>query len=340
MSTSMYRTARWYRLAASVVAGIVATACATDTRSDDGAAVDSSVVRVAAFGTTEPGWTASVAAFGAEPNWPGVKADYDPSGDLVQKMSHGAGADIVHLAVAPDMNELVEAHVVPRDWDNGTAGGFPFGSVVTLVVRKGNPRAVRDWSDLLQPGLEVITTDPKTVGSGRWALLAAYAAASNGNQDPQAGEDYLRRLILEHIALGPSSVREARDEFINGRGDVLLLSEAAALELVRDGLDIEQVLPPQTLRMDFPVALTTSGLQKPAAAKLVEFLFSPRGQLLWAQAGFRPSSPVPGMPREQFRTPERLWTMADLGGWNLVGPRFFNPNHGLITTMFTAATSQ
>ncbi|MGZ8802470.1 MAG: substrate-binding domain-containing protein [Mycobacterium sp.] len=338
MSTGMQRTPRWNRLAACVAVGAVAAACATDSPPDEGAAVDSAVVSVAAFATTEPGWTATIGELETETDWPGVEVDYGPSADLVRELSDGKGVDIVHLAATPDMDDLARADLVPPYWDNGTAGGFPFSSVVTLVVRAGNPRGVRDWPDLLQPGLEVITPNPKNVGSGRWALLAAYAAASNGNQDPQAGEDYLRRLILEHIALGPATVMQARDEFINGRGDVLLISEAGALQLESDGSAVEQVSPRQTLRMDFPVAVTSRGLGKPPATRLVEFMFSPNGQTLWAEAGFRPRSPVPGVTQEQFPTPERLWTISDLGGWDIVEPRYFHPKRGIITSLFTAAT--
>ena len=103
---------------------------------------------------------------------------------------------------------------------------------MTMVVRAGNPRDIHDWADLMQPGLEVVTPNPATEGSGRTALLAAYAAGRNGGADPEAGRDYVRRLILEHIVLGPTSVWEARENFLDGRGDVLLLSEAAQRLLV------------------------------------------------------------------------------------------------------------
>lgn len=325
-----------YRLAACAVVAVVAAGCADDAAPDNTVTTDRDAVRIAAFSSAEPGWDATIAEFSAEPNWPGAQPEYGASVDLVERLLDGEGADVVHLAAAWDMDGLVRAEIVPPDWDNGTTGGFPCSSVVTMVVRAGNPRAVHDWPDLLQPGLEVVTPSPVNVGAGRWALLAAYAAASNGNQDPEAGKKFLRRLILEHVAVGPTTVQQAREEFLDGRGDVLLLSEAATLQLVSDGAAVELVLPPQTLRMDFPLAVTTMGLQKPTARRLVDFVLSPAGERLWAQTGFRPTDPAPGIA--QFPDPERLWTIADLGGWGVIGPRFFNRKSGFITGLFIDAT--
>lgn len=336
----------WYRLAVGSVIAVVTVSsagCAQETAAVADETVNGGVIRVASFSSAQPGWDVTIPEFAgadsaafaaAEASAREVKAEFASSGEVVKAILGGRQADIAHLADADDMAELVDAELVPADWDNGVTGGYPVTSVATMVVRGGNPRGIRDWPDLLQPGLEVITPNPASVGSGRWALLAAYASASQGNQDPEAGHDYLRRLILEHIALGPSTVQGATEDFVSGRGDVLLLSEASATNIVRKGLAVEQVLPPQTVQMDFPVAVTNAGLQKADASELVQFMFSSRGQQLWAQAGFRPSAPVPDVA---FPTTERVWTIDELGGWNVVGPRYFGAN-GFITELFDMAT--
>ncbi len=101
----------------------------------------------------------------------------------MERALEGDGADVVHLASAPDMDGLVRAEIVPPDWDNGTTGGFPCSSVVTMVVRAGNPRAVHDWPDLLQPGLEVVTPSPVNVG----ARAVGAAGGLRGGEQWQPG---------------------------------------------------------------------------------------------------------------------------------------------------------
>lgn len=324
---------RWPRIAGATVVAVVCAACGQDTGAGEVERDYSDVVHVVTFSSLEPGWDATTAEFAAT-DGRGLEVEMGSSGDMVTALAEGKHADIAYLNDADDMAELVKADLVPDDWDNGTTGGYPFSSVVTMVVHPGNPRGIGDWPDLLQPGLEVVTPNPVRVGSGRWALLAAYAAASHGNLNPQAGHDYLRRLILEHVALGPSTTSQATEDFLNGRGDVLLVSEAYALHMVREGLDVEVVTPPETLRTDFALAITNDGLEKPGSTELAEFLFSPRGQQLWAEAGIRPSAPVPGV---EFPTPQRLWTIEDLGGWDAVAPRYFGAN-GFITDLFEKAT--
>jgi sulfate transport system substrate-binding protein len=206
-------------------------------------------------------------------------------------------------------------------------------------VRKGNPRHIANWDDLLQPGLQVITPSPVQVGSGRWALLAGYAAASNGNQNPQAGEDYLRRLILEHVVMGPTTVQVAIDQFLQGRGDVLLASETNALNLERQGEPVEHIVPPQTLQMDFPVAVLSASRHKDVATRVVDFLFSDAGQRLWAQQGYRPTNPdIAAEFADQFPTPQKIWTIADLGSWDHIGPYLFDTTNGYAIKLFNQAT--
>ncbi|WP_264066504.1 extracellular solute-binding protein [Mycolicibacterium komossense] len=296
-----------------------------------------------AFTSSQPGWNAVIPAFLASPQGAGIKIEptYGGSGVLVQNIKDGKPADIVNLADAPSIDQLVQADKVTRDWNAGTAAGSPFGSVVTFVVREGNPKNIHNWGDLLQPGLQVVTANPVLTGSGKWGLVAGYAVMSNGGQDPAAGMAFLNALVLEHIkGAGPGTGREAADNFANGAGDVLLTTEANALELERAGKSVEHVIPPQTLRVDNVVAVVEDGPHVDAASRLNDFLYTADAQRLWARAGFRPTDPaVVAEFAGQYPAPEKLWTVADLGGWRSIDPKFFDSENGAVTKIFNQAVS-
>src|SRR6195952_4928485 len=189
-----------------------------------GPAADTTLTLVA-YAVPEPGWSKIIPAFAATPEGKGVAvtASYGASGDQSRGVVDGKPADIVNFSVEPDVTRLVKADKVAKDWNADATKGIPFGSVVSLVVRKGNPKHIKDWDDLLQPGLEVVTPSPLSSGSAKWNLLAPYSYASNGGKDAQAGLDYLGKLLTrDHIKSNPSSGQEATDQFLNGSGDVLL----------------------------------------------------------------------------------------------------------------------
>ncbi len=111
---------------------------------------------------------------------------------------------MVNLSVEPDIARLVQAGKVSEDWNTGATKGIPFGSVVSFAVRPpGNPQNIRDWNDLLRPGVEVITPSPLSSGAAKWNLLAPYAWASNGGQNPEAGIEFVTELVTEHVKLRP-----------------------------------------------------------------------------------------------------------------------------------------
>ena len=145
-----------------------------------------------------------------------------------------------------------------KDWNADATKGIPFGSVVSLVVRKGNPKNIKDWDDLLQPGIEVVTPSPLSSGSAKWNLLAPYAAKSNGGDDQQAGLDFVNKLVTEHVKTRPGSGREATDVFLQGTGDVLISYENEAINVERQGKPVEHINPPQTFKIENPVAVVTS----------------------------------------------------------------------------------
>jgi sulfate/thiosulfate transport system substrate-binding protein len=294
-----------------------------------------------AYAVPEPGWSKIIPAFAATPEGKGVAVttSYGASGDQSRAVVDGKPADIVNFSVEPDVTRLAKADKVAKDWNADATKGIPFGSVVSLVVRKGNPKNIKDWDDLLQPGLEVVSPSPLSSGSAKWNLLAPYAAKSDGGKNPQAGLDFVNKLVSEHIKTRPGSGREATDVFLQGAGDVLISYENEAINTERQGKPVEHINPPQTFKIENPVAVVTSSAHLDKATALKNFLYTPEGQKVWAQAGFRPVDPsVAEEFASDFPTPQKLWTIADLGGWNSVDPALFDKDNGSITKIYKQAT--
>ncbi len=296
---------------------------------------------VVAYAVPEPGWSAIIPAFTATPEGAGVAVttSFGASGDQSRAVADGKPADLVNFSVEPDVTRLVKAGKVARDWNADVTRGIPFGSVVTLVVRKGNPKNIRDWDDLLRPGIEVVTPSPLSSGSAKWNLLAPYAAKSDGGTNQQAGLDFVSALVGDHVKTRPGSGREATDVFLQGAGDVLISYENEAINIERQGKDVEHVNPPQTFKIENPVAVVTTGAHLAKATALKNFLYTPEGQRIWAQAGFRPVDPAVAADfAGDFPAPQRLWTIDDLGGWASVDPALFDKDTGAITTIYKKAT--
>jgi sulfate/thiosulfate-binding protein len=298
-------------------------------------------ITLVAYSVPEPGWSKVIPAFNASEEGKGVQVitSYGASGDQSRGVVDGKPADVVNFSVEPDVTRLVKAGKVSADWNKDATRGIPFGSVVTLVVRKGNPKGIRDWDDLLRPGVEVITPSPLSSGSAKWNLLAPYAAKSAGGSDNQAGINFISKLVREHVKLRPGSGREATDVFVQGSGDVLISYENEAIATERAGKPVEHVTPTQTFRIDNPVAVVNSSAHLEAATAFKNFLYTAAAQKVWAQAGFRPVDPAIAADfRDQFPVPPKLWTIGDLGGWGTIDPQLFDKSAGSITKIYTQAT--
>ncbi|WP_374025262.1 sulfate ABC transporter substrate-binding protein [Mycobacterium sp. HNNTM2301] len=298
-------------------------------------------ITLVAYSVPEPGWSKVIPAFNAAEEGKSVQVitSYGASGDQSRGVVDGKPADVVNFSVEPDIARLVKAGKVSKDWNADATKGIPFGSVVTLVVRKGNPKNIRDWDDLLRPGVEVITPSPLSSGSAKWNLLAPYAVKSEGGSNAQAGVEFISKLVHEHVKLRPGSGREATDVFVQGSGDVLISYENEAIATERAGKPVEHINPPQTFKIENPVAVVTTSPHLDAAVAFKNFQYTAAAQKVWAQAGFRPVDPaVAAEFRDQFPVPAKLWTIADLGGWTPVDPQLFDKSTGSITKIYTQAT--
>ncbi|KAF0845825.1 sulfate ABC transporter substrate-binding protein [Nocardia caishijiensis] len=333
-------------VALTAVAAITLSACgggASDSTGGDSAADGSAgTINLYAYAVPKPGFDKVVPEFNKTEAGKGVQvqASYGASGDQSRKVKDGAEADIVNFSVEPDITRLVDAGLVESNWNADASKGIPFGSVVTLVVRKGNPKGIKDWDDLVKPGVEVVTPNPFSSGSAKWNLLAPYAAKSDGGKNPQAGLDYLTQLISpEHVKVQPKSGREATETFLQGTGDVLLSYENEAIFSERNGDPIEHINPPVTFKIENPVAVLKNAKNQAKALAFRDFLFTPAGQKAWAQAGFRPVDPkVAAEFAADFPQPTKLWTIDDLGGWKTVDKELFAQGTGKVAVIYDQAT--
>lgn len=338
------RARRLRNTAALAVVGTVLAACGggpSDAPGGRGPSDARLTLTLVAFAVPEPGWSKVIPAFNSSDEGKDIQvtASYGASGDQSRSVADGKPADIVNFSVEPDITRLVKAQKVSKDWNADVTKGIPFGSVVTLVVRKGNPKNIRNWDDLLKPGVEVVTPSPLSSGSAKWNLLAPYAAKSNGGQNPRAGLDYIRQLVSEHIKLRPASGREASDAFLQGSGDVLISYENEAIFIERHGEAVEHLTPSQTVKVENPLAVVITSAHLKEAIAFRNFQYTVGAQRVWAAAGFRPVDP--GVVQEfvgDFPTPEKLWTIADLGGWSSVDPSLFDKDNGTISTIYRQAT--
>ncbi|WP_404348341.1 sulfate ABC transporter substrate-binding protein [Phycicoccus jejuensis] len=342
-------TSRRTALAAFLTgATLMVGACAGGGASDNvdaaaggGAAGATTTLNLYGYAVPKVGYDLVIPAFQKTEAGKGVQfqQSYGASGDQSRKVAAGAEADIVSFSVEPDVTRLVDAKMVDPGWSSGEHRGIPFGSVVTIVVRKGNPKGIKDWDDLLKPGVEVVTPNPFSSGSAKWNLLAPYAVKSQGGQDVQAGLDYVNALVSDHVKVQPKSGREATETFLQGSGDALLSYENEALFIEREGDPVEHVTPPQTFKIENPVAVLSTSKNAAKAKAFDEFLYTPQAQKLWAQAGFRPvDETVAAEFATDFPAPEKLWTIADLGGWSTVDPALFDKEKGSVAKIYNAAT--
>jgi sulfate transport system substrate-binding protein len=199
-------------------------------------------------------------------------------------------------------------------------------SVVSFVVRKGNPDDIQTWDDLLKPGVEVVTPNPFTSGGARWNIMAAYGAQIKQGKSKEEAVAYLNELF-QHVAVQDASARDALQTFTGGKGDVLLSYENEAITAQQKGENVDYVIPEQTILIENPVAVTSDAPQ--SATDFVKFLYSDEAQKIFGEKGYRP---VVKSVAEQFdyKTPSTLFTIQDFGGWGTVKDEFFDPENGIV----------
>ncbi|MGZ5411596.1 MAG: extracellular solute-binding protein [Solirubrobacterales bacterium] len=260
-----------------------------------------------------------------------VSTSFGASGDQRRAVEAGQPADLVDFSLEPDMLSLVEAGLVAEDWNSGPTKGIISSSVVTLSVRPGNPEGVTSFDDLLTKDVEIITPNPATSGGAKWNIMAVYGSQIEAGKSEQEALDAVAT-VLDKTSVLDDSARDSLQTFASGKGDVLIGYENEAIQAKDEGIELEYVIPPSTIKIENPGAVTTEAENPESAQALLDFILTDEGQQIFADYGYRPvTESVLAENTDKFPDVAGLFTIADLGGWAKVDDEFFNDETGKVT---------
>ncbi|MDX2160281.1 MAG: sulfate ABC transporter substrate-binding protein [bacterium] len=288
---------------------------------------------------------------------------YQGSGTQSRAVAAGFEADIVALALEPDVTRLVDAGLIGADWQTRVPNnGFVTHSVAVLATRPGNPEGITDWADLTREGIEVITPNPATSGGARWNILAAFGAARRGFVEGfeagDAGADAYLRALISNVEVLDRDARESFLTFERGIGDVAITYENEYYAGIQSGGQFDVVYPRSTILIENPVAVVDTYVDahgtREVAEAFVNFLFTQNAQRVYASKGFRPVNPTVAAdygltveasatetapeetvtvelnPEVTFPVIEDLFTIAEFNGWAEAQPLYFGENGTII----------
>lgn len=278
---------------------------------------------------------------------PAFEESYNASGAQARSISSGFDADVAALSHSGDMELLVQAGKVAPTWKDGPYKGILTNSLVVVGHREGNPKGIKDWSDLAKPGVGVLYPDPKTSGGARWNINAIYGAAfldakakDAANPDLAPVRDLLAKVQANVVNMDQSGRQSMANFSKSQNGDAVVTYENELLLRAKEGDPIPYVVPPATLLIESPVAIVGPSVEKHGNRAIVEafveFLTSAEAQKIFVEFGFRPVNPeakaaVSGRPE-----PEKVFTTDDLGGWAKLEEDLYSTN-GLWTTIAAQA---
>jgi sulfate transport system substrate-binding protein len=263
---------------------------------------------------------------------PGVSVEqsHGGSGKQARAVVDGLEADIVTLALAADIDAIAAKGLIKPDWQAALPqNSCPYTSTIVFLVRQGNPKKIKDWSDLVKPSVQVITPNPKTSGGARWNFLAGWAYAQKAGGSEAAAQEYAKALFA-HVPVLDTGARGATTTFVQrGIGDVLLAWENEAF-LAIDELGagkVEIVVPSLSILAEPPVALVDSVVDRHGTRALarayLERLYAPESQEIIARHYYRPrDQAVAGRYADKFPRLD-LVTIGDFGGWKAAQAKFF-----------------
>jgi sulfate/thiosulfate transport system substrate-binding protein len=262
-----------------------------------------------------------------------VEQSHGGSGKQARAVIDGLEADVVTLGLAGDIDAIVDkAGLLPANWQTRLPdNSCPYTSTIVLLVRKGNPKNIHDWDDLVKPGIAVITPNPKTSGGARWNFLAAWGYALTRNGGDQAKAAAFVKALYKNVPVLDSGARGSTTTFVERQlGDVLIAWENEARMAIKEfGADkFEIVYPSISVLAEPPVAWVDKVDQRHGTAAIskayLEFLYTPAGQEIIAQNFFRPrDKTVAAKYASQFPSLTLLTIDADFGGWKIAQPKFF-----------------
>jgi sulfate/thiosulfate transport system substrate-binding protein len=309
---------------------VAATGCGSSDSSNGGGS--GGKVDVVGYSTPETVYEDGLEkAFAKTPDGKGVSFSnsFGASGDQSRAVEAGQPASLVHFSQAGDMTRLVDDGIVDKNWTQNKYKGIAQDSVVVFVVRKGNPKGIKSFDDLINKDVSVVTPNPFSSGSARWNIMAIYGSQiAEGKSDSQALDAV--KSVLEKTAAQPGSGSDALTAFTQGQGDVLLSYENEAIKAQKEGEDVDYVIPDDTILIQTPIAVTKDA---PASAqKFLDYIWSDAGQKIWADNGYRPVNPAL-VDKQQFPTPKGLFTIDKFGGWDKVNTEFFDETSGKVAAI-------
>jgi sulfate/thiosulfate transport system substrate-binding protein len=271
-----------------------------------------------------------------------IKTSNGGSGAQARAVIDGLDADFVTLALAYDVDAIADRGLIARNWQNRLPqNASPYTSTIVFLVRKGNPKGIKDWDDLVKPGVQVITPNPKTSGGARWNYLAAwgYALKKYGSEDK--AKDFVKGLYA-NVPVLDTGARGATLTFVErGVGDVLLAWENEALLAVNDlGKErFEIVVPSLSILAEPPVAVVDKVVDKKGtraeAEAFLNFIYSPEGQEIAAKDHYRPRDPNVAQRYAAAFPKIQLFTVDDVfGGWRKAQSTHFNDG-GVFDSIYT-----
>jgi sulfate/thiosulfate transport system substrate-binding protein len=313
-------------LAALTFIAVVAVGCG-GTSSEGGSGGNLTLV---AYSTPQEAYEEIIPAFNGTPEGKDIGFDqsYGSSGEQARAIEGGLDADIAALSLEPDVTKLVDAGLVEESWNQNRFDGFVTKSVVVFAVRKGNPKNIETWDDLVTGDVEVITPNPFTSGGAKWNIMAAYGAQIEQGKSEEEALGYLRRL-LENVPVQDKSAREALQTFSGGKGDVLLAYENEAITAQQKGEDLDYVIPNETILIENPIAAINEGDVEKANA-FIEFARSPEAQEIFAEKGYR--TVLKDLEdKQKYPDPPGLFDIDEFEGWSAVNEKFFDTENGEVT---------
>jgi sulfate/thiosulfate-binding protein len=262
-----------------------------------------------------------------------IQQSHGGSGKQARAVIDGLRADVVTLALAGDIDELHNlGKLIPENWQERLPeSSTPYTSTIVFLVRKGNPKNIKDWDDLTKAGVEVITPNPKTSGGARWNFLAAWAYAKQKYGSDEKAQEYVTELFKQ-VPVLDTGARGSTITFVNnGIGDVLLAWENEAFLALKEegGANFEIVAPSISILAEPPVSVVDVNVDKKGTRKVAEaylnYLYSEEGQRIAAKHFYRPrNKDVAAEFAKQFPALKLVTIDKDFGGWKVAQPKFFN----------------
>lgn len=256
---------------------------------------------------------------------------YGPSGSQTRAVIDGLEADIVHLALALDINKIEKAGLIQPGWEKKAPNNAIVSkSVVAIVTRPGNPKNIKTWEDLAREGVSLITADPRTSGVARWNFLALWNSAIKAGKNEAQALDFVTK-VYKNVPILARDAREASDIFFKQeQGDALINYENEIILAAQRGKQLPYIIPEINISIDNPIAIVDKNVDKhgnrEVAEAFVQYLFTPEAQQEFAKIGFRPVNASVAENKEfseKYPAVKNIATVQEYGGWEKIQKKFF-----------------